>query len=125
MEHEDEGQKFAQTIDPFASRPENSVLKKQPSNDVFNKSSEGAPKGGAHASKDLRMQAYGGNDLEPHQKERYVTGDDYVLTSQDMTIMSAKLNVTGVNLKKTKFSDRSQAEDGGRLDTCEDEFDVD
>lgn len=72
------------------------------------------------------MQAYGGNDLEPHQKERYVEGDDYVCTSNDMTIMSGKLNVTaGVNLKKTKISDKSQVDDCGRLDTCEDDFDVD
>lgn len=42
-----------------------------------------------------------------------------------MTIMSAKgLNVTGVNLKKTKVGDKSQVEDCGRLDTQEDDFDV-
>jgi len=49
------------------------------------------------------------------------------MMSTDMTMMSAKMNLTGVNLKKTKGHQSPQdteIEDLGRLDTQEDEFDI-
>ena len=72
------------------------------------------------------MQAYGTSKADG---ERYQSGDvDFVTTSQgDMTMISGKgLNITGIHHKrvKTGSSKASQAEDGGRLDTQEDEFDL-
>ena len=71
------------------------------------------------------MQAYGTNNTDG---ERYQSGDvDFVTTSQgDMTMISAKgLNITGIHKRvKTGSSKASQIEDGGRLDTQEDEFDL-
>ena len=78
----------------------------------------------------IKLTAYGG-DTNPDvtKGERYTTDYDGVLQSADMTIVSGKgLNVTGIHVKKSgkenKSNKASEIEDLGRLDTQEDEFDV-
>ena len=79
------------------------------------------------------MQAYGYEKQESYNqqsKPRYLHDDDHVLTSQDMTIMSGKgLNITGIQTKRTQKgthqSNKGTEVEDMRLDTQEEEFDLD
>ena len=78
----------------------------------------------------IKVTAYGGDSNPDRTKgERYTTDYDGVLQSADMTIVSGKgLNITGIHVKKSGKAESSnkntEIEDLGRLDTQEDEFDV-
>ena len=77
-----------------------------------------------------KIVAYGANpDVDETGKHDRYTLDDNVMQSADMTIMSGKgLNVTGITgMHKKKNSSHKGTEIGddfGRMDTQEDEFDV-
>ena len=102
------------------------------SKDFFNESKQdNFPDKKVDQSTAIKITAYGGPDqTEDRGKgERYLNADDGVLQSADMTIMSGKgLNITGIHKREKPqgqtSNKQSEIEDHGRLDTQEDEFDL-
>ena len=99
------------------------------SEDVFNNSADDKDKVKDESTPPIKITAYGYDASDP-KEARYMADQDDMLNPVDMTMMSTKLNVTvgmkKVNSKTGRHSSRNTeiAEDLGRIDTQEDELDL-
>lgn len=66
--------------------------------DVFNRSAEQQVRQ-QEQREERKITAYGATGDSAQRGVRYLHAEDQVLSSQDMTIMSGKLNITGFGMR--------------------------